>query len=130
MAESIEYLNRRADDSPLFDDTEPWPDPMSLDPPPVPSFPVECLPEWTQDLARGVAAAVGVAADLSSTAILGVLAGAVAKKAVVQLHDSHYEPLALYQCAVRPPGALRRACNMSQQVFMARSFRQPSAPCA
>ena len=82
-----------------------WPAPLWLYKSPVtPKFPVKSMPLWTREFITETASSVGVAVDNVGAAVLGVLAGALAKKVTVEIHETWVEPIALYILGMAPPG--------------------------
>lgn len=101
------------EDMPLDDarlDAEAWDDPIPLDDPEGPPFPVEMLPDPIRQLVEAVAHAAQVPADLAATVALGTLSAASGGKYIIQLPDSSWrEPVHLMLVAVAEPGTRKSA---------------------
>jgi len=91
---------------------EEWSDPVPFDDfSLLPEFPLDCLPDNARHVVTAVAKCNQVDPVLPATICLGMIAAAVAKKAVVDL-QSHIEPLNVYLVAVAPSGE-RKTKTMS-----------------
>jgi hypothetical protein len=71
---------------------------------PVPSFPLETLPDWQREWAVAIAREKGASVDLAATLSLGVVAGALARHVVVMPRPGWTEPLNLYLATALDPG--------------------------
>jgi replicative DNA helicase len=83
----------------------PWEEPVPLiSRPPVPSFPLDTLPNWLRSWAVETAAEKGASVDLAGTLALGVVAGALARHVQVSPRPGWWEPINLYLATALEPG--------------------------
>jgi hypothetical protein len=82
-----------------------WEQPVPFESrPPVPSFPLEALPDWLHAWALATAREKGACVDLAGTLALGVVAGALARHVQVSPRPGWYEPTNLYLATALEPG--------------------------
>lgn len=86
------------------DNSEPWGNPIPLASLPVPPFPVAALPPVLHDLVEDIARVVQVPADVPGLCVVGAVAAAGARRAVVSIGNTHEEPLNLYVATVLGSG--------------------------
>lgn len=98
------------------DPDDPWPEPVSVDRPVVPAFPVDDLPEPLRAWVRATAEACQVPADLPGLLALAACAGAVARRVEVVAGRGWVEPINLYVACLLEPA------NRKSAVFSA-AFR-------
>lgn len=83
----------------------PWEDPLPLEGPPPPPYPLDALPGWVGDHCAVVADRLQVPVDLCGQLALGVLAAVAMKQARVRVTGEWIEPLNLYLTTVMPSGS-------------------------
>lgn len=92
------------------EDAAPWDDPIPLDDPQGPPFPVGALPDRIGAFVQAVANAAQVPVDLAAVVALGTLSAACGGKYVLHLPGNSWrEPVHLMLVAVAPPGARKSA---------------------
>lgn len=86
-----------------FDETqgEPWPD---LAEAPLPTFPVELLPDYCAQLVEAVAVSFPAPVDYAACAALGAASSALVGRVIVQPRGEHREPVQLFLGLVGEPG--------------------------
>lgn len=91
----------------------PWPEPMDVNRPSLPAFPVEFLPEPLRTWVVATAEACQVPADLPGLLGLATCAGAVARRVIVVASKGWTEPINLYVACLLEPA------NRKSAVFFA-----------
>ena len=87
----------------------PWPEPISVDRPSLPAFPVEQLPEPLRSWVVATAEACQVPVDLPALLSLSVCAGAVARRVEVLAGRNWFEPLNLFTATLLEPANRKSA---------------------
>ena len=77
--------------------------------PSLPAFPVDALPPALSAMVSEVAASVQVPPEMPALLALSVLGAAAARRCLVQIGDTHSEPLNLYVAVVMGPGGRKSA---------------------
>ena len=77
--------------------------------PSLPAFPVNALPPALSAMVSEVAASVQVPPEMPALLGLSVLGAAAARRCLVQIGDTHSEPLNLYVAVVMGPGGRKSA---------------------
>jgi hypothetical protein len=90
-------------------ESEPWQEPLLMEDPPPPPFPVECLPRWLAEWVRAQAEATQTPPDLAAGLALGNVAAAIAGKVRVQIRPGWQEPTNLFVVAALLPGERKSA---------------------
>jgi hypothetical protein len=103
---TINELTDLVDDCPWW---SKWQEPLPLDSPPVPEFPVDLLPAKVARLIREEAEAKQVPPELVANLILGAVAAATAKKYEIWINSSWWEPLNIFVVLVLPSGERKSA---------------------
>jgi hypothetical protein len=86
-----------------------WPDPVPIDRPDLPAFPVEALPGPLRAWVDATAEAAQVPADLPALLGLAVCAGAVARRVEIEPWRGYREPLNLYAVCLQDPASRKSA---------------------
>jgi hypothetical protein len=81
-----------------------WPEPVSLDPPAPPAFPVEVLSRRLRGWVEAVAVAYQTPGDLPALAVLGGIAAAVQGWVRVRITVDWVEEVCLYSACILPSG--------------------------
>jgi hypothetical protein len=81
-----------------------WSEPVSLDPPAPPCFPVEVLPRSLGAVVEAVAVAYQTPVDLPAMTMLGCIAAAVQERVRVRIMPDWVEELCLYIACILPSG--------------------------
>lgn len=89
--------------------SEGWEPPVAFTSYDLPSFPLEALPDELAKFVAEVAASTQVPVDMPALIALSVVAAAGARRCIVQIGDTHSEPLNLYAAIVMPPGSRKSA---------------------
>ena len=82
-----------------------WEPPVPFADASLPPFPLEALPPALAGFASEVAASVQVPVDMAAMMALGVVAAAGARTCLVQVGDTHSEPINLFVAVVMEPGS-------------------------
>lgn len=80
-----------------------WDDPMEIDRPDLPSFPVHVLPEPLRAWVTATAEATQTPKDLAGLLALAICAGAVARRVEIEAGRGYVEPLNLYIAVLLDP---------------------------
>ncbi|WP_176772810.1 DUF3987 domain-containing protein [Sporomusa acidovorans] len=86
-----------------------WPEIIPLSSYTVPTFPVQCLPDWLQRYTTELSIATQTPIDLSCMLVLSVIVAAVARKVEIMPHDGWREPLNIYTVTALPPASRKSA---------------------
>ncbi len=89
-----------AEPDPVADE---WDDPMEIDRPDLPSFPVHVLPESLRAWVTATAEATQTPKDLAGLLSLAICAGAVARRVEIEAGRGYVEPLNLYIAVLLDP---------------------------
>jgi hypothetical protein len=81
-----------------------WPEPVSLDPPPPPRFPVKVLSHPLRGWVEAVAVAYQTPVDLPAMAAIGCIAAAVQERVRVRIAPDWVEETCLYSACILPSG--------------------------
>ena len=73
-----------------------WPEPISLDQPELPLFPVDVFPTWLREYVEGLAAETETPADLAAMLALAVIATCAQRRIVAQIKPRYREQLCLW----------------------------------
>ncbi|MDP9475653.1 MAG: DNA polymerase [Actinomycetota bacterium] len=92
---------------------EDWRPPVPLDPPPLPEFPVEALPEGIRGYVEALATFTQTPRMLAGGVALGAMATALAKKVVVEARPGWEEPLQLWTLTLLESGNRKTAVMQS-----------------
>ena len=112
-AELLAIVPERLPDATGTGPDDPWGDPIPIDRPKLPPFPVGVLPEPLQGWVAATAEATQTPADLAGLLALAFCAGAVARRCVIEAGRGYFEPLNLYVVCLLDPG------NRKSSVFNA-----------
>jgi replicative DNA helicase len=77
-----------------------WPEPISLDQPELPLFPVDVFPPWLRDYVEGLAAETETPVDLAAMLALAVLATCAQRRTVTQIRPRYTEQMCLWILAL------------------------------
>ncbi len=88
---------------------EPWGEPVKIDQPKVPAFPVDVLPEPMRAWVDATAEACQVPSDLPGLLALAVCAGAVARRVEVLAGRNWFEPINLFVAVLLEPANRKSA---------------------
>jgi hypothetical protein len=108
----------------------PWDEPVPLDAAgPLPSFPVDALPDWAAVQVGAVAEETQTPTDLPGVVCLGVFATAAGGRAVVEVQPGWTEPLNLYAVPALDPGSRKSAVfrEMTQPILDAEQALRETA---
>jgi len=93
-------------DLPSTPDASPeWEPPVPFADASLPPFPLEALPPALAGFVSEVAASVQVPVDMAAMMALGIVAAAGARTCLVQVGETHQEPLNLFVAVVMEPGS-------------------------
>ncbi len=93
----------------LPDADDGWDDPIDLERPDLPGFPVDALPGVLGDWVRAVANAYQVPAELAGLLALAACSGIVARRVEIAPGEDWIEPVNLYVAALLDPGSRKSA---------------------
>lgn len=97
-----DLLRAQAPEGPVAGEWEP---PVPFADASLPPFPLEALPPALADFVSEVATSVQVPLDMAAMMALGIVAAAGARTCLVQVGDTHQEPLNLFVAVVMEPGS-------------------------
>ena len=89
--------------------SDPWPEPMNVDRPSLPAFPVDTLPEPLRAWVVATAEACQVPSDLPALLALAVCGGAVARRIEMLAGRGWIEPINLYVACLLEPANRKSA---------------------
>lgn len=93
----------------VYSANDPWPEPMNVDRPGLPAFPVDTLPEPLRAWVVATAEACQVPSDLPALLALAVCGGSVARRVEMLAGRGWIEPINLYVACLLEPANRKSA---------------------
>ena len=87
-----------------------WEEPLPLEGPPLPEFPLEALPKTIADFVSAVSVSLQVPVAMAGVCALGALSVSLQKKFAVRVNDDWVEPINLYLLVSAKPSERKSAC--------------------
>ena len=104
-----------------------WEPPVLFTDAALPPFPLEALPPVLSAFVSEVAASVQVPVDMAAMMALGIVGAAGARTCMVQVGQTHQEPLNLFVGVVMPPGSRKSGCLDALQAPLKEAEREQTA---
>ncbi len=100
-----------------------WEEPIPLDGPPLPSFPVEALPPVLAAYVSAVAESLQIPPDMAAVCALGALSVALQRKFTVRVNPDWAEPVNLYLLVIADPSERKSPC-IKQMIYPIQDYEQ------
>jgi len=101
--------NTSANQSHGYSAGEPWPEPVSLEQPVLPEFPIDQLPEPLRGWVSATAEATQTPPDMAALMGLAICGGAAARRVVIEAGRRWFEPVNLFVAVLLEPGNRKSA---------------------
>ncbi len=100
-----------------------WEEPLPLEGPELPAFPVQDLPAVLADYVTAVSESLQIPPDMAAVCALGVLSVALQKKFAVRVNADWVEPINLYLLVIADPSERKSPC-IKQMNYPIQDFEQ------
>ena len=117
-----EYSPPSASPSPVVCQPQ-WEEPLPLEGPELPPFPVEALPATLAKYVSAVAESLQIPPDMAAIGALGALSTALQKKFAVAVNPDWLEPLNLYLLVIADPSERKSPC-IKQMIYPIQEYEK------
>ncbi|MBO5555679.1 MAG: DUF3987 domain-containing protein [Oscillospiraceae bacterium] len=100
-----------------------WEEPLPLQGPELPPFPVDALPPTLADYVSAVAESLQIPPDMAAVGALGALSTSLQKKFAVHVNSDWAEPINLYLLVIADPSERKSPC-IKQMIYPIQAFEQ------